>query len=65
MPIAEKIRHVVDKAGGSTKLAYALGLRPPAIYGWTRVPSRFVDKVSELTGIPPQELRPDLYPPHS
>lgn len=63
MPIAENLRVVVEKAGGASALAYALGIRPPAIYGWTRVPNRFLDKVSEITGIPRDDLPTEKGPP--
>jgi len=42
-------------------LADKLGITPPAIYSWTRIPEKRVDAVSKLTRIPRHELRPDLF----
>ncbi len=42
-------------------LAEKLGITPPAIYAWTRVPERRVAELSRITRIPRHELRPDLF----
>jgi len=44
-------------------LANLMGVRQPTISRWAkgRVPAERVLKVSELTGIPPEELRPDVF----
>lgn len=34
-----------------------------SVLKWTRVPARHVIALEEITGIPREELRPDLYPP--
>jgi len=47
--------------GRLTKLAMALGVTPAAIGQWGKVPADRVVPISEATGIPRQELRPDLY----
>lgn len=47
--------------GRLTKLAAALNVTPAAIPQWPKVPAERVVQVSEATGIPRQELRPDLY----
>ncbi|MXV35765.1 MULTISPECIES: YdaS family helix-turn-helix protein [unclassified Saccharibacter] len=45
-------------------LATFLGLKSAsAIYRWKRVPAQRVIAVEALTGIPREQLRPDLYPP--
>lgn len=49
-----------EKAGGVTKLARALGRNHATLLGWTRVPDRHLIRVSEITGVPTAELRPDL-----
>lgn len=49
--------------GRGSDLARALGVTPGAIWQWAeeRVPAERIFRVSELTGIPIQELRPDLF----
>ena len=56
------IPDVIEAAGGATKLADGLGIRPPSIYSWTQVPPTRVLEVERITGIPRHRLRPDLYP---
>jgi len=58
----EALTLAIKVAGGAKNLATALGISPPAVYQWDRVPAERVGKVSALTGIPPQVLRPDLFP---
>jgi DNA-binding transcriptional regulator YdaS (Cro superfamily) len=57
----------LDKAircvGGVPVLADRLSVRRQAIYQWDRVPVERVQAVSSLSGIPPHELRPDIFPP--
>jgi DNA-binding transcriptional regulator YdaS (Cro superfamily) len=58
------IDDAIKAAGGPTKLAKALGLDHSTIIGWRRagrVPAERVRAVSAATGIPPHELRPDLF----
>ena len=58
----ETIQKAVGKAGGATKLAAALNIKPPSIYSWRRIPAERVLDVERITGISRHELRPDLYP---
>jgi DNA-binding transcriptional regulator YdaS (Cro superfamily) len=51
------------KAGGLSALARALGVTPPAVAQWSRIPVRHVLAVERVTGIRREELRPDFYPP--
>lgn len=57
----EIIDTVITKAGGTTALAKAIGVQPPSIYSWERIPPRHVPRISQLTDIPRHELRPDLW----
>ena len=43
------------------KLAEALGIKRQAVYAWRHVPIGRVKAVEKLTGIPREELRPDIY----
>jgi DNA-binding transcriptional regulator YdaS (Cro superfamily) len=47
--------------GSATALAKALGLTRAAVSRWNRIPIRHLATISELTKIPRQKLRPDLY----
>lgn len=58
-----QVRLAVQKAGGATALARALGIKHTAPYGWKRIPAERVLEVEMLTGIPCSALRPDIYPP--
>ena len=59
--------HLTDwvkaERGRLTALADALGVQHNSIYSWNRVPAERVIDVERITGIPREELRPDLYPP--
>ena len=46
------------------QIAELLGVRPPAVCKWerNRVPAERVLDLARITGIPKEELRPDLYP---
>lgn len=53
---------IVRKAGGASKLAQTLGIKGPSIYSWKRVPADRVIAISQITGISPHEIRPDVFP---
>lgn len=50
----------VKKAGGGQRLATCLGITRYAVHHWDVIPPRHLLKVSEITGIPLPDLRPDL-----
>jgi predicted DNA-binding transcriptional regulator AlpA len=58
-----QVRLAVQRAGGTTALARALGIEHTSLYRWKRIPAERVLDVEALTGIPCCELRPDIYPP--
>ena len=45
------------------RIAKGLSLTTQAVYAWPRVPAEKIVRVEEITGIPREELRPDLYRP--
>lgn len=47
--------------GRRLRLAEALKINPGAISQWIRVPAERLGEVSRATGIPPHELRPDIF----
>lgn len=55
------IEKVFQRAGGRRAVAAELEIKVPSTYSWERVPAGRVLAVSKMTGIPPHELRPDLY----
>lgn len=65
MPLIEIVQRAVAKAGGVQQFAAKVGLRNhETIYSWQKhIPAQWVRQVHEVTGIPLEELRPDLYPP--
>lgn len=58
----QALARAIQSAGGCAKLAEALGVTRGAIYLWKRVPAERVIPVERATGVPRQQLRPDLYP---
>lgn len=58
----EKLLAYLDAERGRRKaLAEALQISPSSISMWKRVPSERVGDVARATGIPAQELRPDIF----
>lgn len=58
-----ELRKYLDNGRGRlVELARALGVTPGAVWQWagSKVPASRIFKVSELTGIPLDKLRPDL-----
>lgn len=47
--------------GLAAALARHLGLRPSTISEWHAVPAHHVSKVARFSGIPREELRPDIF----
>ncbi|WP_366935764.1 YdaS family helix-turn-helix protein [Hyphomicrobium sp.] len=58
----EALLRAFRAVGGQSALALLLNRSKQATWHWLRVPSQYVLKVEELTGISRYELRPDLYP---
>lgn len=52
--------YLKDNRGELTRIAAALGRFPSTLSQWERVPGEHMFAVSRLTGIPVEELRPDL-----
>lgn len=44
-----------------SRIAREIGVTRGAVAAWRRVPAERVLAVARITGIPPHELRPDLY----
>ncbi len=52
---------VIKAAGGVSELSRQLKVRRQAVSAWKRVPLNRLVKVSKITGIPREKIRPDLY----
>jgi DNA-binding transcriptional regulator YdaS (Cro superfamily) len=55
------LKRAVEIAGGLAPLARLLGVDRAAIRRWDQVPARWIITIERLTGVPREELRPDLY----
>ena len=57
------IQEAFDKERGlRLRVARELGITHGAVSQWRRVPAERVLDVSRITGIPKEDLRPDIYP---
>ena len=51
-------QRVLNLLGGGYEVANVLGISAAAVSQWDRIPRRHVQKLSELTGLPPDQVRP-------
>ena len=54
------VSKAIKVAGGRSELARRIGVTKGALYFWKRIPAEKIVSVSKATGIPPEDLRPDL-----
>ena len=47
--------------GMAVRIADALGIKSQAVYDWKKVPPTRVLTVSEIIGMRPEEIRPDVF----
>lgn len=57
----ESLRQAIKARGGLSALARELGIAPASLFAWRRVPAHRIVQVEAVTGIPREQLRPDLY----
>jgi DNA-binding transcriptional regulator YdaS (Cro superfamily) len=55
------LKLAIDAAGNHHRLAEMLGVSRQAIEMWKNVPTHHIIDVERLTGVPREQLRPDLY----
>lgn len=55
------IKDCAIAAGGITALAKGLKKSRQAVYQWKRIPAELVPLCVKTTGLPPHQIRPDLY----
>lgn len=51
----------IEAAGSRSELARRLGISQQAVSQWRTIPLRQIVAVEQATGVPREELRPDLY----
>ena len=52
---------VFEHFGSASALARHLNVTRAAVSAWTHIPWQHVRTIERLTGIPKEELRPDVY----
>lgn len=57
----EMTKQLVLKAGGPRSLAARIGTSRQAVAKWDRVPAHWVRLMEELTGVPAEQIRPDVF----
>lgn len=55
------LKKAIKIAGGQSALARKLGISQQSIQQWVVVPVKRVKQVSEITGVPREELAPELF----
>ena len=55
------LKKAIKKACGQSALARKLGISQQSIQQWVVVPLKRVKQVSEITGVPREELAPELF----
>lgn len=56
------LTRAIERIGGGTALARALGITPQAVDQWRICPPHWLLKIEDLTGVSKEELRPDMCP---
>lgn len=47
--------------GQATEIARVCGIERAAVYQWKRVPAQWIYQVADVTGMTPEEIRPDIF----
>lgn len=55
------IKDIIEYASDTSIVAKAIQQNHQTIYYWKRVPAIHVRTIEKLTGIPREELRPDIF----
>lgn len=59
--MTDELKRAIARAGGMRALGRLLGIREQSISQWKAVPAHRIVAIEAATGIPREELRPDLY----
>ena len=57
----EQILKALFASRGPSVLANDFGISAQAVHQWRRVPVKRAKEIEQLTGIPREELRPDIF----
>jgi DNA-binding transcriptional regulator YdaS (Cro superfamily) len=57
----ETVERVICALGGVSRASEVLHISMQAVSKWKRIPSGRIDQIERLTGIPRNEMRPDIY----
>jgi hypothetical protein len=49
--------------GQATDIARECGIERAAVYQWKRVPAQWIHQVAQVTGMKPEDIRPDIFRP--
>lgn len=60
-PRDEGLVRAIEAAGSISALARRLGISQPSVSSWVRTPADRVRAVEEVTGVPREVLRPDIF----
>lgn len=61
MKLSTGLQQAIKVVGTRAELARRLGITPQALSNWQRVPTARIIDVERVTGVPREQLRPDLY----
>jgi DNA-binding transcriptional regulator YdaS (Cro superfamily) len=61
MRLSAGLQQAIKVVGTRAELARRLGITPQALSNWQRVPTARIIDVERVTGVPREQLRPDLY----
>jgi len=59
--ISPGLRKAIEAAGSRNRLARKIDISGQAVQQWRDVPARWIIAIEKATGIPREELRPELY----
>ena len=55
------LKKAARKVGSIAALARELNVTRQTLYNWQRVPADYVVQIEKTSGVPREELRPDLF----
>jgi DNA-binding transcriptional regulator YdaS (Cro superfamily) len=59
----EGVELAIAAAGNKLRLAKLLGISHQSINEWRRIPAERIIQIEQVTDVPREKLRPDLYAP--